>query len=107
MASGEIQAINANKMREGYLAPACRYRHLVEKLGVRVFAIHCPTDVIPADVPSRTDKLDWLPNLQKRLNVRGLDLDCQGVPWDAPATWKEELEATNTLQANYRYDPMR
>ena len=105
--SGEIQAINANKMREGYLAPACRYRHLVEKLDVRVFAIHCPTDVIPADVPSRTDKLDWLPNLQKRLNVLGLDLDCQGVPWDAPATWKEELEATNTLQANYRYDPLR
>ena len=105
--SGEIQAINANKMREGYLAPACRYRHLVEKLGVRVFAIHCPTDVIPADVPSRTDKLEWQSSLQKRLTNLGLDLDCQGVSWDAPATWKEELEATNTLQANYRYDPMR
>ena len=105
--SGEIQAINANKMRQGYLAPACRYRHLVEKLGVRVFAIHCQTDVIPADVPSRTDKLEWQSNLQERMINLGLDLNRQGVPWDAPADWKEEVEATNTLQANYRYDSLR
>ena len=98
---GDIQSVLKDRARAGYAGPAIRYQQLVKQEGVRVFAYHMGTDLIPADAVSRAGKPNWKQDFHRRLDAIGLDPKHQGKPWVAKAGWENELSRADELSRKY------